>query len=152
MTREHYYDDFTMGQTFRSGAYAVTEADIIDFATRFDPQPQHLSAEAVAATGFGQLVASGWHTGAISMRLFITDALPPIAGGSQGAGVDKLAWPRPVRPGDSLHVQLEVVAMRPSRSRPDRGLITLRATTFNQDNEIVMSAEHTVMLPRQVPA
>ena len=150
MIGAYRYDDFSLGQVFRSGDYAVTEAEIIAFASQYDPQPQHLSAAAAAESGFGQLVASGWHTAAISMRLFITEALPPIAGGSQGAGVDRLLWPRPVRPGDRLHVRVEVVAMRPSRSRPERGLMTLRATTFNQDDDIVMSAEHTVMLPRQV--
>ena len=152
MTREYRYDDFSLGQIFRSGAYGVSEAEIVAFARQYDPQPQHLSQEAAASSGFGELVASGWHTAAISRRLFITDALPPIAGGSQGAGVDRLAWPKPVRPGDRLHVRLEVVALRPSRSRPERGLMTLRSTTFNQDDDIVMSAEHTVMLPRQVPA
>ena len=152
MSREYRYDDFSLGQIFRSGAYGVSEAEIVAFARQYDPQPQHLSQEAAASSGFGELVASGWHTAAISMRLFITDALPPIAGGSQGAGVDRLAWPKPVRPGDRLHVRLEVVALRPSRSRPERGLMTLRSTTFNQDDDIVMSAEHTVMLPRQVPA
>ena len=110
MTREYRYDDFSLGQIFRSGAYGVSEAEIVAFARQYDPQPQHLSQEAAASSGFGELVASGWHTAAISMRLFITDALPPIAGGSQGAGVDRLAWPKPVRPGDRLHVRLEVLA------------------------------------------
>jgi acyl dehydratase len=152
MTRDHHFEDFTVGQTFRSRPHRMERDRMVAFAEEFDPQPQHLSEEAAAASQFGQLVASGWHTAAVSMRLLIADALPPIAGGGQGAGMDALAWPRPVRPGDELRVEAEVTAARPSRSRPGKGLITVRVTTLNQDGEAVQTVAHTVMMPRRAPA
>ena len=142
-----WFEDFALGQSFRSRDYAVSEAEIIAFATAYDPQPQHLGHAEAARSSFGALVASGWHTGAISMRL-IVDALPGISGIAQGAGVDRLSWPRPVRPGDVVHAELEVIATRASRSRPDRGLVTFRNVTVNQAGNQVMTADHTVMLPR----
>ncbi len=151
MNAPKYFDDFSLGQSFRSTPYPVTAAAIIAFATAFDPQPQHLGVAEAAASSFGELVASGWHTGAISMRLLIVEAVPGTIGIAQGAGVDKLSWPRPVRPGDALHVAVEVIAVRASRSRPDRGLVTFRNVTLNQRDEIVMTAEHTVMLRRRAP-
>jgi acyl dehydratase len=152
MTREYHFEDFAVGQTFRSGSFRMERDRMVAFAQEFDPQPQHVSEEAAAASQFGELVASGWHTAAVSMRLFISEALPPIAGGAQGAGVDALAWPRPVRPGDELHVEAEVVAARPSRSRPDKGILSVRNTTFNQDGEVVHTATHTTMVPRKAAA
>lgn len=152
MSEGWYYEDFAVGQTFRSRPHRMERDRITAFAEEFDPQPQHLDEEAAAASQFGRLVASGWHTAAVSMRLFISDALPPIAGGGQGAGLDALAWPRPVRPGDELHVEAEVLAVRPSRSRPDKGLVTIRVTTANQDGEAVQTVTHTVMVPRRTPA
>jgi acyl dehydratase len=149
MSREHYFEDFAAGQTFRSRPFRMERDRIVAFAEEFDPQPQHVSEEAAASSQFGQLVASGWHTAAVSMRLFITEALPPIAGGGQGAGIDGLAWPNPVRPGDDLRIEVEVVGTRASRSRPDKGLVTLRAVTLNQNGVPVMTATHTVMTPRR---
>lgn len=149
MTREYHYDDFAAGQTFRSRTFRMERDRIVAFAREFDPQPQHVDEEAAASSQFGQLVASGWHTAAVSMRLFIAEALPPIAGGGQGAGIDGLAWPNPVRPGDDLRIEAEVVGARTSRSRPDKGLVTLRVVTLNQDGATVMSATHTVMVPRR---
>jgi acyl dehydratase len=96
MTREHHFEDFAVGQKFRSRPFRMEKDRMIEFAKEFDPQPQHADEEAAASSQFGQLVASGWHTAAVSMRLFISDALPPIAGGGQGAGIDGLAWPAPV--------------------------------------------------------
>ena len=151
MRKEYYFEDFAVGQTFRSSPYRMERDSMVAFAREFDPQPQHLSEDAAAASQFGRLVASGWHTAAVSMRLFISDALPPISGGGQGAGMDALAWPRPVLPGDELRVQAEVVAARASRSRPDKGLVTIRATTCNQDGETVQTVSHTVMVPRRAP-
>lgn len=149
MSEGWYYEDFAVGQTFRSRPFRIERDRITSFAAEFDPQPQHLSEEAAAASQFGRLVASGWHTAAVSMRLFITEAFPPIAGGGQGAGLDALAWPRPVRPGDELRVESEVVAARTSRSRPDKGLVTVRVTTSNQDGDVVQTVSHTVMVPRK---
>ena len=149
MSKERHYEDFAVGEKFRSRPFRVEKDRIMSFAAEFDPQPQHLNEEAAATSQFGRLVASGWHTAAVSMRLFITEALPPIAGGGQGVGMDALAWPRPVQPGDELQVEAEVTAARPSRSQPDKGLITVRVTTSNQDGEIAQTVSHTVMVPRR---
>ena len=97
MREPHYFEDFAAGQVFRSGPYRMERDAIIAFAREFDPQPQHLGEAEAARSQFGQLVASGWHTAAVTMRLFIQDALPPIAGGGQGLGLENLVWVRPVR-------------------------------------------------------
>ena len=133
---ERYLDDFEAGQTFRSGHIRVDVEHIKRFATEFDPQPFHLDEHAASESIFGGLAASGWHTAAITMRLLVDSDLAP-AGGLIGAGFDELSWPRPVRPGDELHVESEVLDVRPSKSRPDQGVIKVRATTFNQNNEPV---------------
>jgi acyl dehydratase len=146
------FEDFAVGQRFRSGSVRMERDRITAFAEEFDPQPQHLSERAAASTQFGELVASGWHTASVTMRLFIADALPKIAGGGQGIGIEGLSWLRPVRPGDQLHVEAEVIAARPSRSRPEKGLLKIRTNTLNQRGELVMTAMHTVMLPRKTPA
>ena len=149
MREPRYFEDFEAGQVFRSGPYRMERDAIIALAREFDPQPQHLSEEAAASSQFGQLVASGWHTAAVSMRLFIQGALPPIAGGGQGLGVENLVWVRPVKPGDELHVEVEVLSMRPSRSRPDRGITKARITTKNQAEEVVQSVVTSAMVPRR---
>jgi acyl dehydratase len=143
-----YFEDFAVGQIFRSQRVRIEKDRMLAFAREFDPQPQHLSEEAAAATHFGRLVASGWHTAAISMGLFVQN-LPPVFGGSQGVGVDSIAWSRPVRPGDELRVETEVTATRVSRSRPDKGLVTVRDRTFNQDGDLVQTVSHTFMAPRR---
>jgi acyl dehydratase len=142
------FEDFRIGQIFRSGPIRIERDRIVAFAEEFDPQPQHLGTLSASATMFGELVASGWHTAAVSMRLYV-DALPPIAGGGQGVALDDLSWPNPVRPGDDLRIELEVIAVRESRSKPDRGLVTIRAITRNQGGQIVQTATHTVMVPRR---
>lgn len=146
-SKAFHYEDFAVGQKFSSRSLRMEKDRIIAFAAEFDPQPQHLGEQEAANTQFGALVASGWHTAAVSMRLFV-EALPPMAGGGQGAGVESLAWPHPVRPGDELRVETEVIATRPSRSRPDKGLITLRNITFNQHGEPVQTGTTTVMVPK----
>jgi acyl dehydratase len=148
LSEDRSFEDFTVGQMFRSEPVRVDRERVVAFAQEFDPQPQHLSEEAAAATHFGQLVASGWHTAAISMSLFVQN-LPPVSGGTQGVGVDSIAWSRPVRPGDLLRVETEVTATRVSRSRPDKGLVTVRDKTFNQDGELVQTISHTFMAPRR---
>ncbi|SUE42703.1 MaoC family dehydratase [Roseomonas gilardii] len=150
MREPHYFEDFAAGQVFRSGPYRMERDAIIAFAREFDPQPQHLGEAEAARSQFGQLVASGWHTAAVSMRLFIQDALPPIAGGGQGLGLENLVWVRPVRPGDELHVVVEVLSMRPSRSRPDRGIMKARITTKNQAEEVVQSTITSALVPCRV--
>jgi acyl dehydratase len=115
----YYYEDFAIGQRFSSNTCRMDKERMMAFAAEFDPQPQHISERDARSSQFGALVASGWHTAAVSMRLFIAEALPPIAGGGQGLGIEALSWPHPVRPGDELRVVTEVTATRPSRSRPD---------------------------------
>jgi acyl dehydratase len=142
------FEDFVIGQMFRSGPIRMEPDRMIAFAEEFDPQPQHLGTDSASTTMFGELVASGWHTAATSMRLYV-EALPPIAGGGQGVALEDLTWPHPVRPGDDLHIELDVIAVRESRSRPDKGLVKIRAITRNQGGQIVQTATHTVMVPRR---
>jgi acyl dehydratase len=133
---ERYLEDFTVGQTFGSGRLRITEPQIKAFAAEFDPQPFHLDEAAARQTFFQGLAASGWHTAAITMRLLVESELKP-AGGVIGAGFEEFRWPKPVRPGDELHIESEVLDVRPSRSRPNQGLVKLRTTTLNQNNEAV---------------
>jgi acyl dehydratase len=130
-----YLDDLHVGQRFVSGTHLIDEEQIKAFAKQFDPQPFHLDAEAAKDTLFGGLVASGWHTAAISMRLLVESGLS-IAGGIVGVG-GEIAWPKPTRPDATLHVESEILELRPSRSRPDRGVATIRSETRNQVGEIV---------------
>jgi acyl dehydratase len=129
----HYFEDLSVGQRFRSGTYTVDADQIKAFARAWDPQPFHLDEEAAARTVFGGLVASGWHTVAISMRLLVTGELHP-ANGILGLGVEDLRWLKPVRPGDTLRVESEIVEVRPSMSRPDHGVVKIRHTTTNQED------------------
>ena len=146
-----YLDDFTVGQVFRSKSVRVTEADIKAFAAQYDPQPFHLDEAAAKASLFGGLAASGWHTMALTMRLLV-DGGAPIAGGIIGGGADELRWPRPVRPGDELTVESEVLEIRPSRSRPQQGMMRMRSTTFNQNGEPVQTFVGNLVVPRRDPA
>ena len=130
-----YLEDFHVGQRFTSATHALDSAQIKAFAARFDPQPFHLSEEDADKSFFQGLAASGWHTAAITMSLLVKSGMP-IAGGLIGAGAE-IAWPRPTRPGDVLTVESEVMAVAPSRSKPDRGFITLKSETRNQRGEIV---------------
>lgn len=142
-------EDLRVGQRFLSGTHRIDEAQIRAFAEQFDPQPFHLDAEAAKATFFGGLVASGWHTAAVSMRLLVGGF--PIAGGLVGTG-GEISWPRPVRPGDVLHVESEILELRPSRSRPDRGVVSVRNETRNQLGEVVQVLVATLVAPRRMPA
>lgn len=131
-----YLEDYEVGQTYRSARLTVSEAEIIAFARSFDPQPFHLDAEVAKGTFFQGLAASGWHTAALTMRLLVEGELSP-AGGIIGAGFEELTWPRPVRPGDELNVVSEVLEVRRSSSRPTQGMLKVRSTTFNQNNDPV---------------
>jgi acyl dehydratase len=141
-------EDLRVGQRFVSGTHRIDEKQIRAFAEQFDPQPFHLDAEAAKATPFGGLVASGWHTAAITMRLLVSGGLP-IASGIVGAG-GEISWPRPVRPGAVLHVESESLELRPSRSRPDRGVTTVRSETHNQFGEVVQVLVATLVVPRRM--
>ena len=135
MSEPLYLEDVYVGQCFVTGTKAVTADAIKSFARAFDPQDFHLDEEAAKTSFFGGLAASGWHTAAITMRLQVESG-PRIAGGMIGAS-GELSWPRPVRPGDVLKVESEVLAVTPSRSRPERGLVTLKSETKNQKGEVV---------------
>ena len=144
-----YLDDFAVGQRFSSGRLLIEEKRILAFAAEFDPQPFHLDETAARQSFFGELTASGWYTAAVTMRLLTETGLKP-AGGYIGAGAEGFRWPRPVRPGDELRVECEVIDVRPSSSRPDVGLIKVRMTTLNQDDEAaLMYIANLVVLRRQ---
>ena len=143
-----YFDDFSIGQVYKSGRMRVDKDAIIRFATEFDPQPYHLDDAAARDTVFRGLAASGWHTAAMTMRLLVDGEFRP-AGGIIGVGFDEFSWPRPVRPGDELTVRSEIVDVRPSKSRPDRGTIRVRTTTLNQNDEIVQSYVGTLIVPKR---
>lgn len=147
-----YYEDLTVGQVFMSRAEAVGRDRIVAFAREFDPQLQHLDEEAARGSMFGELVASGWHTAALTMRLQLDSLMGRFPGGSLGAQIDKLGWLRPVRPGDVLRARAEIMEMRPSRSRPDRGLVTIQTTTLNQRDEPVQTMTAAVLVPRRPQA
>jgi acyl dehydratase len=147
---ERYLEDFTVGQTFGSGRLRITEPQIKAFAAEFDPQPFHLDEEAAQQTFFRGLAASGWHTAAVTMRLLVDSELKP-AGGVIGAGFEEFRWPKPVRPGDELHIESEVLDVRPSRSRPNQGLVKLRTRTLNQNNEAVQVQVANLVVPRRPP-
>lgn len=131
-----YLEDLEPGQKFRSGGLKVDAASIKAFAVEFDPQPFHLDEEGARASLFKGLAASGWHTAAMTQRLVLDSGLD-LAGGVIGAGFDELRWPRPVRPGDELSFEGEVLEVRPSGSRPGSGMIKVKGTTFNQNGEPV---------------
>jgi acyl dehydratase len=143
-----YLEDFAAGQRFGSGRLKVDEERIKSFAAEFDPQPFHLDDAAARSTIFRGLAASGWHTAAMTMRLLVESELKP-AGGIVGAGFDEFRWPRPVRPGDELSLEIEVMEVRPSKSRPDQGLIKVKTTTVNQNGEPVQVSVGNLVVPRR---
>ena len=150
MATELYFEDLHPGLKFNSlRSYKVTAEEIKEFAERYDPQPFHLDDAAARASLFGGLAASGWHTAALSMRLMVEAGLP-LAGGIVGAGAEIL-WPTPTRPGDVLQVFSEIIEIKPSRSRRDRGMVTVRSETRNQRDEIVQVLTARLVVPRRVP-
>jgi len=147
-TSEQYLEDFAVGQTFGSGRLQVDRERIKTFAAEFDPQPFHLDEEAARRSIFQGLAASGWHTAAMTMRLLVESELKP-AGGIIGAGMDEFRWPLPVRPGDELCVESEILEVRPSKSRPAQGLVKVRTTTLNQKGEAVQVFIANLVVPRR---
>ena len=145
---ELYLEDFAVGQTFRSGELRVDAERIKSFAAEFDPQPFHRDEQAARNTMFGGLAASGWHTAAVTMRLLVDSDFKPACG-IVGAGFEELRWPRPVRPGDMLHVESEILDVRPSKSRPSQGLLKVKTTTMNQNGEPVQVFVGTLVVPRR---
>jgi acyl dehydratase len=146
-----YFEDFKIGDKFHSGTATVTAERIKSFAAEFDPQPFHLDEAAASSSLFRGLAASGWHTAAVTMRLLVDSDLEP-AGGTIGAGGEELRWPRPVRPGDVLRLEGEILEMRPSRSRPELGIVKIRCTTLNQNGEPVQISTPVLMVRRRTAA
>jgi acyl dehydratase len=135
---EQYLEDFAVGQRFSSGRHIVDDKQIKKFAAEFDPQPFHLDEAAAAKSIFRGLAASGWHTAAIAMQLMVHGDFRP-AGGIVGLGLEEMRWPKPVRAGDELHVETEVLEVRPSASKQNQGLLKVQNTAFNQKGEAVLS-------------
>ena len=146
--KQRYFDDLRVGDRFRSEPLSVTEKKLIEFAHKFDPQMFHLSRKGAERTIFKGLIASGWHTAALTMRLFVQTL--NFAKGAIGLGVDKLRWPNAVRPGDVLTVETKILDVRPSRSRPRYAIIRLRNVTTNQRGEIVQTMLANAMVRRQL--
>ena len=145
---EKYLEDFAAGQTYGSGRITVERDRIKTFAAEFDPQPFHLDEDSAGRSIFGGLAASGWHTAALTMRLLVESEFKPVDG-IIGAGFDEFRWPLPVRPGDELHVESEVLEVRPSKSRPHQGLVKVRTTTKNQQGEVVQVSVGNLVVPRR---
>lgn len=144
----YYFEDLAAGRRFRSGSHTMDAEQIKAFAREFDPQPFHLDERAAEASLFRGLAASGWHTAAIAMRLMVTGSFRPV-NGVLGLGVEDLRWPVPVRPGDVLRVESEVVETRPSASRPAYGIVKVRHTASNQRGETVLVLTSTLLVARR---
>lgn len=147
---DRYFEDYQQGAVYRFGSITVERDEVIAFATRYDPQIFHTDPEAACQTMFGGLIASGWHTAGLMMRLYCRHYLSAVA--SLGSpGLDEVRWPQPVRPGDCLSLRVTVIQATPSRSKPDRGVITSFIEVLNQRGEVVMSMKAVNMLLRRPP-
>ena len=146
MTR--YFEDISVGERYSAGSVEVTEQEVLAFARAYDPQPMHIDAEYAARSRFGGIIASGWHTAAMVMRL-TAQALPFGDADVLGAGVENLRWRLPVRPGDTLHVDLEVIQTTASASNPQFGIVKFLITTRNQRGETVMTHSPICWVPRR---
>jgi acyl dehydratase len=146
-----WLEEFAPGQKYVSGTLRVDAAAIKTFAAQFDPQPFHLDEDAARGSFFGGLAASGWHTAALSMRLLVESTFRP-AGGIIGSRAEEMKWPRPVRPGDELHLEAEVLEVRASSSRPGQGFVKCRTNTLNQDNEPVQVLVMNLMVQARTSA
>jgi acyl dehydratase len=145
---KQYLEDFAAGQVYRSNRMQVDKGQILAFASQFDPQPYHLDEEAARKSVLKGLAASGWHTAAVTMRLLVESEFQP-ADGILGVALEELSWPRPVRPGDELRVESQVLEVRPSKLRGDRGVIRVRTTTFNQNDQPVQIFTGNLLVPRR---
>src|SRR4051794_20457324 len=145
--KERYFDDLKTGDRFKSEPLNVTVKEVVEFAHKFDPQMFHLSRRRAERSIFKGLIASGWHTAAMSMGLFVRTL--NFAEGAIGLGVDELRWPNAVRPGDVLRVETEIVEARASKSKPDHGVIRLHNITTNQRGEIVQTMYAHALVPRR---
>ena len=149
-SQDHYFEDYRPGTVSTFGPIPIHEADVVEFARRYDPQPIHTDARAAAAGPFGGLIASGWHTIALVMRVLVERYLSQVAA-LVSPGVDELRWLKPVRPGDVLHVRVTVLEAIASRTKPDRGLVRTSVEALNQHNEVVMSFKAMNLFRRREP-
>lgn len=149
MKAQLHFEDFSAGQSFTAGGYTITKESAIAFAREYDPQYFHIDEEAAKASFFGGLAVSGWQTAAASMRLKVQTDLAKVAGGLIGMGLEKLKWPRPVYPGDTLRVVITITGTRVSNSRPSHGVVQYRVETYNQRDELVLEGGTAVMVPRR---
>jgi acyl dehydratase len=147
---DRYFEDYREGAVYEYGYATVDGDELVAFARRFDPQPMHVDAEYAAAGPFGGLIASGWHTGGIFMRLFADHYLSRVAS-LASPGMDELRWPAPVRPGDTLRLRTTTTETRPSRSKPDRGLVFTHAELLNADDAVVLSLKAMNLLRLRAP-
>ena len=147
---ERYFEDYSEGAVFTAGAMPVGEAEVVDFGRKYDPQEMHTDPEAAARGYFGGLIASGWHTGAMMMRMFADSFLSP-ASSLASPGLDELRWHLPVRPGDLLSLRVTILEARPSRKNPEQGVVRSHVEVLNQDGAVVMSLK-PVSLVRRRPA
>jgi acyl dehydratase len=143
-----YFEDFNVGDRASFGSYAVTREEVLEFARKYDAQPFHLSDEAAAATHFGRLAASGWHSCAMTMAMFVAWLEHDPQASLGAAGIDELRWLKPVYPGDTLRVETEVLEARPSKTKPI-GIVRTQMRTFNQNDELVLSFIPTVLIGRR---
>jgi acyl dehydratase len=150
MASDRYFDDYRAGTVEQLGPITVSEEEILEFARRYDPQPFHTDPEAARRSPYGGLIASGWHTSALMMRLFADHYLGESSLGSPG--VDELRWPAPVRPGDTLTLRVEILETRLSRSKPDRGIVRTRIELFNQHAVLALSATAVNLIAVRPPA
>lgn len=144
-------EDIRPGAVYGSGHHLVTAEDICDFAAQWDPQVFHMDADAAMDTFFRGLVASGWHTGAMTMRLLVTGEFQPL-GGIIGGGIEELKWFRPVRPGDVLTIRTEILEVRPMKSRPGYGIVRVRVTTVDMDGQPVQTFTSPLVVPSRSAA
>jgi acyl dehydratase len=145
---DRYLEDLQVGEKIRTGSVTVTEELILEFARQYDPQPMHADPQAAARGPFRGLIASGWHTAALVMRLTV-DSNPLGSLPLVGLGVDGIEWPQPVRPGDTIHVEMEIMDIRPSKSHPSHGIVKIRSTARNQHGEVVYEVTPNCWVPRR---
>ena len=151
MTIKYYWEDFSPGQVREGGSVTLSEEEIIEFASKYDPQPFHVDRELAKQSAFGGLIASGWHTAGIYMRMLCDLYLLETAG-MGSPGIDELRWVKPVRPGDTLRLKVTVMETRASASRPDMGIMRSRSEVYNQHGELVMHLSGLGMFKRRSPA
>lgn len=143
-----YYEDIEVGEVQEFGEYYVTKEEVIEFAEQYDPQPFHIDEEAAQGSPFGELVASGWHTAAMCMRMLVDNFLSEYKT-MGGRGIDELRWRKPVKPGDTLHIRTEILEKRVSESNPRRGYMTFQMEAMNQDDDVVVSWTELPMIERR---